>query len=336
MSEAPRIWTRRPKIIEPRDLITFRPRLRGIWHKLEAIRPDGRRRHLAGPFPNLITDVGLDAPGVGTGWAARCVVGTGNATPDEGDTTLQAQVAATLTRQDNVSGSNQTADQYNYARTTFRFAAGAAEGNLAEIGVTRSGSGDPMLSRALILDGSGDPTTITVLADEVLDATYEIRCYPPLDDLVTTMDVSGDTHDIVLRASEVDSLWALFGSGLGATIGWLAGTATNGARVYPSTSVIGATTGSPTGVGSNNSSSGNSTYIPGTFNREFQYTWNLGSGNVSGGIAALRVTCGSRSSAAGEGTSGQAFQLSVDPVIPKNSGNNLVLNFRQAWARRTI
>ncbi|MCC7462089.1 MAG: hypothetical protein IT480_06450 [Gammaproteobacteria bacterium] len=331
MSDAPMIWTRRPKIIEPKSEIAFGPKLGGFF-KLEAVRPDGRRRLLADWFPNLITDSGLDVPGTQTEWCDSCKVGTGNATPSVSDTALVSQVASTTTRTDTSGASNQTADRYTYGRRTFRFSAGSAAGNLAEIGIQSDGY---FFSRALILDGVGAPTTITVLSDEVLDATYEIRNYPPLSDLVTTMMIGSTEHDIVLRACEVDSLWDMLGGG-SVRIGWKAGAATNGAQVYPSTSTLGAVTASPTGTASVFSSSSSSTYVNGTSYRDFAYSWNLSSGNVSGGIAAARITCGLQPPSAGEGTSGLCFQLSFDPVIPKTSSNNLVLNFRQSWARKTI
>src|SRR5690606_29989085 len=316
MNDAPRIWTRRPKIIEPRSELLFQPTLAGLW-RLRARRPDGRVRVDTGWFPNLITDVGLDIPCMSSSWVARCVVGTGNTPPSVSDTALVAQIASTSNRIENVGGSNQTADRYAFARVTFRFAAGAAAGNIAEIGIL-GGSGDSvLLSRALILDGSGNPTTLTILSDEVLDATYEIRNYPPLTDVVTTMDITGATHDIVIRASEVDSLWTMLGGGLGIPVGWQAGAATRGALVYPSTSVLGDVTGSPSGSGAIDSSRSSGSYTPGTYQRSFSNVWNLSSGNVSGGIAAARVTCGSQPSSAGEARGGLAFQISFDPVIPK-------------------
>ncbi len=333
MIEAPRIWTRRPRIIEPRDEMLFRPRIAGFY-KLEAVRPDGRRRLLADWFPNLITDVGLDVPGTSSGWVQRCVVGTGNAAPAFSDITLAAQIAETSNMTDIVSGNNQTADRYMYVRCTFRFAAGTATGNLAEIGIETGVN--TLMSRALILDGGGSPTTITILADEVLDATYEIRTYPPLTDVVTTMNVGVTTHDVVLRAAEVDSLWDMRGGGLGNPNGWAAGYATSGAFVYGSTSVLGTVTGAPTTSGSLRSSAGNSSYSPASYYRDFSYTWDLTAGNVSGGVKTALITCGSQPSGGGEGQNGLAFQFSVSPVIPKNNTNNLVLNFRQSWARRTI
>lgn len=332
MNEAPRIWTRRPKIIEPRREIALSPRLAGLW-RLRVRRPDGRVRHDTGWFHNLITDVGLNLIGTSQSWVQQCAVGSGNAAPAFTDTVLNAPIAQTGNRIDTTSGSNQGADRYAYARATFRFNAGTATGNLAEIGIFTGVGNDQLFSRALILDGGGSPTTITVLADEVLDATYEVRSYPPLADLVTTMTVNSTEHDVVLRTAQVGN-WDVRGGGLGVPIGWAAGVSA-GAQVYPSTSVLGAVTGSPSGTAGGATGSANFSYGSGSYFRDFQYSWDL-TVAPSGGVAAVQVSCGSQSSGSGEGQSGMYFQLSVDPVIPKTGSNNLVLNFRQSWARRSI
>lgn len=334
MNDSPHIWTRRPKIIEPRREIIVAPRMAGFF-KLEAVRPDGRRRMLADWFPNLILDVGLDLPGQNGEFLQQCAVGTGSAAPDEGDTSLAAQVAITSTRTSITSGANLSADRYTWARTVFRFSTGAAAGNLAEIGIKCS-SPATFLSRALILDGGGDPTTITVLSDEVLDATYEFRLYPPLIAADGTMTVSGDDYDVSMLAAEVDSLWNLQHGGLGAGIGFSAGNCTVGAHLYPSTSTLGTVTTGPSGSPGQFSSGASSSYSPGSHVQDFSYTWNLDAGNVSGGAAAVRIAVGARTSSGGEATSHMCYQMSVDPPLPKNSGNNLVLNFRSAWARRVL
>lgn len=331
-SDAPAIWTRRPKIIEPRRELFLRPRIGGFY-RLQAIRPDGRVRVDTGFFPNLITDVGLNLIGSSQSWVESVVVGTGNATPTNSDTSLAAQVGSTSNRLSRVGASNQTADRYCYGRAVFRFSAGSAEGNLAEVGVYSSTA---LFSRALILDGEGVPTTLTILEDEALDVTYEVRNYPPLDDVVTTMDIGETTHDITIRVAEVDSMWDLLGGGLGAPIGWMAGRATFAScSLYPSTSTLGAVTGSPSGTPSNNDGGSDSAYVPNSNARDFSYTFGLTAGNVSGGAAAILVPLGSQPTS-GEAQIGMAYQISVDPVIPKNSGNNLALNFRHAWARRSI
>jgi hypothetical protein len=332
---APHLWTRRTKIIEPNRELVLAPRLCGFF-KLEAVRRDGRRRLLADWFPNLITDVGLDYIGTSGDWVNTCVVGTGNSAPAFGNTALDAQLAATGNKTGLNALQNQTSDHYAMAQHTFRFATGDAEGNLSEIGIIAGGS-NPLFSRALILDGGGSPTTITVLADEALDASYELRHYPPLTDLTTTMVISGVTYDVVVRAQEVDAQWPLVGAFL--ATGWGAGIPTfpgDMGSLFPSTSVLGAVTASPSGGAAGGGSGTNASYTPSSLVRDVSVTWLLTEGNVSGGAAACSIALGAQGSSSGEFRQGLAFQMSFDPPIPKSGSNNLTLNFRQSWARRSI
>ncbi len=91
-------------------------------------------------------------------YMSTCMVGSGNAAPAETDTALQARAS---TSNINVQSNNSNVSpRYGWRRRTFRFAAGAAAGNLSEVGVGWTTTA--VFSRALILDGSGNPTTITV------------------------------------------------------------------------------------------------------------------------------------------------------------------------------
>jgi hypothetical protein len=328
------IWTRRTKILEPRAALILRPQVAGRW-KLEAIRPDGRRRLLADWFPNLIVDGGLDLPGQNGQFISACAVGTGNSAPDFSDTGLDSQIAVTATKVSAPNGSNETADRYCWTRVVFRFSTGTAAGNLAEIGI-KCTSPDKFLSRALILDGDGDPATITVLADEVLDATYEFRVYPPLSDVPGVMTVSGEDYDVVMRTAVVGQ-WTLQHGGLGGGQGFSAGASTLQAALYPSTSTLGAVTTGPTGSSevSNVFGGTTSTYVPGSYVSDFGYTFDLDHGNVSGGAAAALIPVGSRATS-DSGAAHFFFQMSIDPPLPKDNTNNLVLNFRSSWARRTL
>ena len=147
------------------------------WFKIEATRPDGTRRVLADWFPNLILNGGLDRMGANPDYLSWCQVGSGSTAPVAAQTALVNRIAGTSTQQNNVSGAQASAPYYGWYRRTYRFAQGVAAGNLSEVGVGWATSGS-LFSRALILDGGGSPTTITVLSDEVLDVTYELRRYP--------------------------------------------------------------------------------------------------------------------------------------------------------------
>ena len=180
------------------------------YYRFEAVRLNDcgeelSRRVAADWFPNLITDGGLDRYGTTNDWLGWCQVGSGSATPAFLDTALASRIAGTS----NVAGAQTTGAQasspyYTWRRKTFRFAAGLAAGNISEVGVGWSEVGN-LFSRALVLDAQGNPTTITVLADEVLDVTYEFRCYAPASDTSGTITLDGANYDWLARAANVTS-----------------------------------------------------------------------------------------------------------------------------------
>lgn len=118
--------------------------------------------------------------------AFSCVVGAGSAAPAETDTAMQSFLAGTNIIQAGSRTSNSTVSpRYAKLSRTFRFGAGVAAGNVAEVGVCIVSStptaATPIISRALIVDGVGTPTTITILSDEFLDVIWECTWFIPED-----------------------------------------------------------------------------------------------------------------------------------------------------------
>lgn len=151
----------------------------GARFKLITHKGDGTPVRESEWFDNIVLDTGLARMGVGS-WITRCCVGMGNSTPVATQTALDSFHASTTTyvSGSEVSVANTTTPPYYFgAKITWRFAQGVASGNISEVGL---GWGDTTLwNRALIRDVGGNPTTITVLADEYLDVVAEVRIYPP-------------------------------------------------------------------------------------------------------------------------------------------------------------
>ena len=283
------------------------------WFKIEAIRPDGTRRVLADWFPNLILNGGLDRMGENGDYLNWCQVGSGSTAPIAAQTALVNRIAGTNTHQASVAGAQASAPYYGWYRRTDRFAAGVAAGNLSEVGVGWATSGS-LFSRALILDGGGNPTTITVLSDEVLDVTYELRRYPGTVDLTGTVVLDGVTHNWVSRAAGVtDSRY------------W-AGTsemALDWPRAYNGD--IGAVTAlTPSGT-SGTLSATLLAYSSGSYTRATTVSAGLNDSNLSGGIRSILI-----SSYSGVGS----YQIQFDPAIPKDNTKVLSLTIQHSWARR--
>lgn len=312
------IWLPKKELVVPCP--SPRIGVRGLF-KFDAVRPDGRVRPLTGWFPNLITDIGLNRIGSG-GYLAACQVGTNNTAPTVNDSGLAGYRAGTTTQRSSSYSATTSAPYYGWKRITFRFGVGAASGNLAEVAIATGAaqSGSTNFSRALILDEYGDPTTITVLSDEVLDVTYELRLYPDLVDRTGTVTISGSgDHAYTLRASIVaNNLWGQY---LGSKPSFDPFGGANTLAVF--NGAIGAVTGGPSGnsgavrpwtaaYGNNN------LYVDGTG------SFGLDQGNLPGYIKSVRYQ-----------TSLGAYQYELDPVIQKDSTNTLTLTQRISWARYT-
>lgn len=318
------IWVPSCKILEPKREIVLPHRMAGFF-KLEAIRPNGRRRLLADWFPNLVTDYGLNDLGTNANTLTNCRVGTGNATPDVADTALAAQIASTANVTSSTAAAQGSPPYYGSRTNVYRFSIGAAEGILAEVGIAPHATDPVLFSRALILDGGGSPTTVEVLSDEALDVTYQLRCYPPTADVETTIDIGGVTYDLTIRAASVTStVWSFHEDGeRGGCF------MPNGSQQLVYNGAIGAVTGLPSGSSGGNSSRSDPGYGNNDLYRDGLVSWGLTFGNLAGGITAAHANFGS------DGNFGRA-QFGFDPAIPKDNTKVLSLVFRHSWARKTI
>ncbi|MDY4297508.1 MULTISPECIES: hypothetical protein [unclassified Xanthomonas] len=311
--------------------------------KVEAFRADadgneiaGSRRVAADWFSNLITNAGLNELGATANWGGlssgqiffACGVGSGSTTPAFTDTALVSQVARSSTKQSDTNGAQGAAPYFGWRRITYRFDAGVAAGNLAEVGIFTDASAGVCWSRALILDGSGNPTTITVLPDEILDVTYECRNYPPTADVPWSATISGVSYSGIVRAQSVTDnsytgLWApgaWIGSGsFGVMVNTPAG---NGYCQAYSTQTLGDITGSPAGTGFPAQTGSASAYVNGNYYRDHTVIWDVTRGNAPGGIGSFRFM-----SIMG------SFQMSVTPVIPKDNTKTMSINVRVSWGR---
>lgn len=289
------------------------------WFKFEAVNAlTGRRRTVADWFPNLILNNGLNLMGT-TAPLALCMVGTGTSTPAVSQTQLDTRIASTTSIQSTTYGSDLV-DNYAYVRRVFRFGVGVAAGNLTEVGV---GSSDTScFSRALILDGGGSPTSVTVLSDEYLDVTYEIRCYPVVTDVAAVVNIAGVNYNTIIRPSQFGS-W-----GNAEHMRWAPGTGGMAATPFSSPNMRTAgTLGDYTVTAGGTSITAGSTaylaYSNNSYELTQRLTFGLTQGSVDFGILEFHNALG-------------RWKISFDPVVPKRSTNIFTLDFKLAWARKTI
>jgi len=338
-------------------------RFRGRF-KLEAFKQDDAGNEIPGTrkevgwFDNLITDTGLNNIGLRPSQCFRgCQVGSGSTAPNVTDTALVSRIGSSVDRFATSSGRNYTdpLNRFLWFRRTYRFAPGVATGNVSEVAVVygsndggsdSSGAMHPnamLLSRALVLDDEGNPTTVPVLADETLDVSYEFRIYIPDNvDVTGTLTFNGVVTNWTLRNCEVNNNpevnaggWLLGGApsymGLDFTYRQSVGFGENVAYVG-ATSGISAETGFPTGTARGMGPGGgegfvsNVAYISGTHYIDFKHNWGLataGTGiNDPNGIGAARFV-----------THNMSWQVGFTPRIAKTGDMVLDYTMRLSWAR---
>lgn len=277
-------------------------------------------------FDNLILDQGLNGLGTrsiqdSTSWIH---VGSGSSEPAPGDSGLGNQISSTSNTQAQTN-SNQSSEEpyYLFRRVTRRFSAGSAAGNLSEVGAGWGSGANQLFSRALILDAEGAPTSITVLSDEVLDVTYEIRVYPDITDSTGVVEIDGVVYDYIARAANINQA-----SG---PAGWefnRYGTYGGGrTEAVVHSGEIGDVFSLPSGASSNASSGSVGAYQDSSFNGSASATWGLNAGNV-GGVRSIRFKVG-------WSVWQIEFSSQVDgSPIPKDNTKELTLTVSHSWARR--
>lgn len=277
-------------------------------------------------FPNLILDAGLNRIGTGNAIEGVCI-GTGNTAPSVEQGSLVSFSKATAVSQGAVeSTASTTSPYYSSFKRTFRFAIGALNGNYSEVGVgwgIGGGGGNSiagLFSRALIKDALGNPTTITVSADQVLDVSYTLKLYPPQNDITGTITLNGEVYNYTLRPAFINSR---------TYAGWTASYVTNTPVFWSSVDCYSGNIGSVTGSPSGSLSSGGTTpltYVNNSYKKEFNITFGLNEGNV-GGIRSLWIKL------SGLNMQAEFSKASDSSPIPKTNTKVLTLPFWVSWGR---
>ena len=142
-------------------------------------RADGTVRLDTGFFPNVITNLGLDAIGNDQNLFMFCAVGGGNSTPLNTNTKLDNFLKTGL------QISSESKYDYDPVRDTkfykcsrtvgYRFT-GLDNKNISEVGLVSSEvpGQHSAYTRTLIKNSNGEPTVITVLSGEILELHYRL------------------------------------------------------------------------------------------------------------------------------------------------------------------
>lgn len=184
--------------------------------------PDGEpvtREHLSS-FKNLVLDTGLQRIGENSDWMNWLHLGTGIQAPHPLQNSLQnpTYLGTNLAPSPNTTAGVDITDPlkpYTWVRRIFRVTPRGENRTYAEMGVGWNDSN--LFSRTLIKDPQGNPNTISILGDEYLDVTYEVRQYIPVNTVVYQVVPTGDDIEprtITVRGSQVNTLSQTFGWGI--------------------------------------------------------------------------------------------------------------------------
>ena len=271
-------------------------------------------------FPNMILNSGLDRFWTGDFGSPCPALGVGTSEPSPTDVGLQA-----MRYEGNyvyTTGSNWIAgkepDWVSTWKVSWRIPANAAVGTFTEVGVKGFTPGSPFWCRALILDEQGNPSTITVLADEYLDVVYALNFHPNLEDEVSTFEMNGNTYTVTSRPAVISGVGC---GGLSGSTGRIYSLTGAGRGGMWATQELGPITGRPSGTGVNTTlekSYQQQPYEAGSYTKKVLISWGLDQANVAGGIGSIVID---------EGNPRMTTQMSFNPKIPKNNTNELSLMF---------
>lgn len=307
--------------------------MRGFFRFQTINKFSGKITSDTGWFPNTILDAGRNVMATEANWLTWCQVGTDGTFPPtlaqrQAETTLGAWHAGTNVIVTESSGQNGTPPYYGWKRKTWRFNAGTVATNLSEAGVGwgvgGGGQPDTLISRAPILDPvSFLPTTVTPLADEMLDVSYEMRYYPPLVDVLgPQVTLDGVIYDTITRASGVTG--GNWSQDIGLKIGWYR---FDNNSWYVADGDLGTLLTGPSGLtaGSPNATYFNSAYV----NNSYEVSINIGVGalawNLVAGIRSVRISTTA-------GNYQTQFNGPADARIPKTSSYQMDMGWLVSWA----
>lgn len=141
----------------------------------------GRRGTIDYPWQdNMILDQGFVQLIVSSSYTTPIAfssmgVGSSSQAVQPTDTGLISPIAFTPFAAGGVTHGWDADGGFGWSRVSRSFARGAAAGNVSELTTGYAANNTSAMARALVRDEMGNPTTITVLSDEVLTITWEWR-----------------------------------------------------------------------------------------------------------------------------------------------------------------
>lgn len=286
---------------------------------------------------NLITLHGFYEMLGNTARAIKAVVGTGNVTPQETDSTLTNFVGFSSTASPVVRTANSIPDVNGNVSVSFLYRwtfnpgqLGSSPLNLAEAGVcaniTTPVSSTPIYSHGLLVDDSGVPTAVSYdPVSEYLDLYWELTFFTPAEISGTvTIVIDGVPTNFNYTATPMEFTTYFLREVSNSIPGWYISNTSTAPRFgcCVTASPRAALTAAPTGpYGSVTAIS--SAISLGDKSRVATLNCSPTQGNVVGGIKTVCVS----GSSGGGGNQSYLFQIEYSPNIPKDTNHALSLPF---------
>lgn len=296
-------------------------------------------------FDNLITNAGLDhfgvyawggsSPGIGS-YDYWVHVGTGTATPAFTDTALQAPVANGVRRHGDGVSISRTQTRFSFLeedpprrrvvlKTTATYDAGTIVGNLSEVGIGPGTTSTPeaLLSRALILDSLGNPTTVTATSSDTVVVVYTLTIdwTGKTSGTITVDGVNYDYNTDFSENANYNVTSRMWGINVGAT------TLDSGAPAYLTTMAMWSSPSTTySWVRDSSRNVVHASYGTGNHYRDSSLNWSTGVG--SPGIQGVHL------SMAGDGSNqGMPWRIRFSSPIPFSAVQQFKITVRTSWAR---
>jgi hypothetical protein len=152
-------------------------------------------------FDNMILNSGLDAMGQEVDFVRICFLGTGTTAVAATQSSLSSRLDIPEPLRNAPVFANSGAPNYESTFTiSFKYPQGAVIGNITEVGIGHSTDGTGLFSRSLITNTSGQPTAITVVAQDEFTLVYKLKIKPPTADVTGSFSLSGQTINYTAQA----------------------------------------------------------------------------------------------------------------------------------------
>lgn len=302
--------------------LSFSTNVQG-WFKLETHDLTGKLTSSTDWFPNLITNGGIERMGNSDDYLSHCQVGRGTNAPLVTNTALQTRVTSSSTYTSEYKVQSVEPYYVSIIRT-YTFTAGTITGSISEVGVGWASTGS-LFSRSLIKDSNNNTTTITILSDETLTVSYQLRLYPPISDVSGSINIAGTNHNWTARATGVTNSrdfefsWAIPSSSISrSTISSI------NSFVKAFDGSISNITSTPNGISSSGSIEAIS-YTSNSYKRSANLNWDYSQGNLVNGIKSIGFTLGWCS-----------YQIELTPPIMKTSNDRIRFKIEHSWSRKEV